>query len=265
MPRIHEIEISPIDKVPYRVAGMGKTIASALPIVRAMTETLPEPLEALLVASDMQGICEGTDRTRLLGEALAARYLELAAKERVPPPDRVGVLLAGDLYSSPGADEKGASGDVRPVWRAFASAFRWVAGVLGNHDELGSADEERELRETPGVHLLDGSMVVLDGLRIGGVSGVIGNPHRPRRRKESAYLGELRAVLAREPQVLVLHEGPSGDDRQPGRECIRDAIVRARVPLCVSGHVHWQYPLARYEETDALNADGRALLIVRGA
>jgi hypothetical protein len=51
-------------------------------------------------------------------------------------------ILAGDLYSAPGGDVRGATGDLRSVWSAFADAFAWVVGVAGNHDLFGS---EREL------------------------------------------------------------------------------------------------------------------------
>lgn len=92
----------------------------------------------------------------------------------VPPLDRVGVILAGDLFARPGLDRRGGSGDVRAVWLALARRCRWVAGVAGNHDLFGpkpSVPDFQVFCQSPGVHFLDGDVAELEGLRIGGLSG----------------------------------------------------------------------------------------------
>ena len=62
----------------------------------------------------------------------------------------MGLLLCGDLYVRPALDARGGLGDVRPVWRAFARHFRWVAGVPGNHDAFGTPSERTAFANLPG-------------------------------------------------------------------------------------------------------------------
>lgn len=103
-------------------------------------------------------------------------------------PSHTGVLLAGDLFSSDTADVRGASGDVRAVWSAFAARFRWVAGVAGNHDTFGTPREQERLLRQPNAHLLDGEVRELDGLRVGGV-GLISGASEKHGRREKAPSG----------------------------------------------------------------------------
>jgi hypothetical protein len=172
--QIAALDDEPIDRLRYLNARPGGgTFTAELALVRASAAGLPPELDGLLLTGDLQARALD-DRRLLLGEALAERYAALAADGRVPPPDRVGVVLAGDLYAAPGADVRGASGCVVPVWEAFACRFRWVAGVLGNHDTLGDPVERQRFAMLRRAHLLDGEVVVLDGLRVAGVGGIIG-------------------------------------------------------------------------------------------
>ena len=128
-----------LHRLRYRNAarGGGSTVET-LEIKRARAIGLPDTLDAIVATSDLQGIvpdprtCEAT----LLGVAVAEALEELAFYNVLPPADRIGVVLAGDLYSVPTADKRGGFGDVASVWRAFAKRFAWVAGVAGNHDEV---------------------------------------------------------------------------------------------------------------------------------
>lgn len=253
--QILDIESTPFATVAYRSAiGGGRAGDVALPLLRGRVDTLPDDLDALLVAGDLQGRVGRT----LLGEHLATEILGLAGAGTVPPAARIGVLLAGDLYAAPGADVRGASGDVTAVWEAFAFDFRWAAGVLGNHDTV----EARRLSSLQRLSVLDGAVAVRDGLRVAGLGGIIGNPSKPARRSEAAYREGLVQILDQRPDVLVLHESPVGSDRQRGRPIINE-VVDGRVPLVVSGHVYWPDPLGRLERgTQVLNVDGRAVLLV---
>lgn len=172
-------------------------------------------------------------------------------------------MLAGDLFSLPEANKRGGFGDVGLVWRAFAERFRWVAGVLGNHDDLGADSSGSKLSRHGRVHVLDGDVVELDGLRVGGVGLISGNPARRGRRAEADQLAliELTAELA--PELLVLHEGPSGGSTQPGHSAVRDIVEGARVPLTVCGHEHWDHPLAEHATGQMLNVDTRVLILER--
>ncbi len=104
-----------------------------LPLLEGEVDVLPSGLDALILTGDLQGIAPSwsTGSTGLLGVRLAEELVELSEQGVLPYPERTGVVLAGDLYSAPGANIRGASGDVRAVWEAFADAFRWVAGVQG--------------------------------------------------------------------------------------------------------------------------------------
>lgn len=266
--RIVDLDPEPLHVLTYADAAPGGgTQARALPLVRARVDGLPPELDALLVTSDLQGrgrLAAADGAMPLLGEVLAEEYAALAELGLVPAPASTGVLLAGDLYAAPGADRMGATGDVRAVWRAFAASFRWVAGVAGNHDLFGGAQEHGRFAREPGVHLLDGAAATLDDLRVAGVGGICGNKGKPNRRPRDEFLAAIRRVLANRPHVLVLHEGPDGAaPGQRGNPEVRAAVDGRRV-LVVCGHVHWSSPLAELPGgAQVLNVDGRAFVLGR--
>jgi hypothetical protein len=238
-----------------------------LPILSGTVDALPGELMGLLVTSDLQGVAplpsEG-GALALLGQVLAEHLAGLAEAGELPPLRQIGVLLAGDMYSSPGGDQRGATGDVRRVWQAFTERFRWVAGVGGNHDLFGTQRERERFTTLPGVHFLDGTAAELDGLRIGGVSGIIGNPKKPGRRDEETFFDMLDRALFSRPELLVLHEGPDVPrTRRPGTARIRELIEVARRDLVViCGHAHWHEPLAQLDSgCQVLNVDARAVLL----
>ncbi|MDB5058176.1 MAG: hypothetical protein JWO59_1648 [Chloroflexi bacterium] len=168
---ILDVAKSPFWEIPYRVAGSGGTPeAAVLPLVRGTVDVLPPGVVAVLACSDLQGrgqACSGLASPGLLGELLAADLALLAAEGEIPKTDRIGVLLLGDLYADAELQARSVHGDVGRVWRIFAADFRWVIGVAGNHDVIGRPP-------VPGranAHLLDGDVVTVDGLRVGGISG----------------------------------------------------------------------------------------------
>ncbi len=266
--RIVEIEEVPLHRIDYADAAPGGgTQRRALDLVRARVEGLPPQLDALLVTADLQGrahLASAGGSMHLLGEVLAEEYTALAELDVVPPPSHTGVLLAGDLYAAPGADRMGATGDVRPVWDAFAAGFRWVAGVAGNHDLFGGAQEMSRFCRQAGVNLLDGASAELDDLRVAGVGGICGNPGKPNRRPPEEFVAAIRRALVAKAQVLVLHEGPDGQTPgQRGNPALRAALAGRRL-LVICGHVHWDSPLAELPGgTQVLNVDARALVLER--
>jgi hypothetical protein len=268
--QIVAIESSPFHTFEHRTAaGGGRTATYAVELYRGKVRGLPDALDALVVASDLQGIAplaaEG-GALRLVGEALAEQVAALADTGAVPALTKVGVVLAGDLYSAPAADQRGASGDVRTVWRAFAARCRWVVGVAGNHDTFGETpQEEASFAAEPRIHLLDGVTVVLDGLHIGGVGRIIGDPNKPGRREEREFLRAMRRVLAEKPAMLVMHHGPDAQRGQlRGHPEIRRALDRSGTVLVVCGHVYWPSPVSELRGgAQVLNADGRVVLLER--
>ncbi|WP_205862457.1 metallophosphoesterase family protein [Planosporangium thailandense] len=149
---------------------------------------------------------------------------------------------------------QGASGAVDDVWLAFAAAgCPWIIGVAGNHDVV-SPDDLRDLGPTAA--LLDGIWADRGAVRFAG------DPPRPGCSSENLQLATIDAVLASNPDVLVLHEGPPGNRAgQPGNPAI-GARLRAHPPaLTVCGHVHWDTPMARLGDGYVLNVDDRAVIL----
>src|SRR4051812_12692028 len=180
------IDDAQIREIHYlNASSRGSTDVERLPVERgALAAPLAAELDALIVCSDLQGVVPGPGgRSELLGVQVATVLEELAVDAAIPPAARTGVILAGDLYSVPAANKRGGYGDVADVWAAFAERFAWVAGVAGNHDDVSGV-----ARLGARVHLLDGDLAEPDGLRIGGVGGIIGNPRKPGRRSEDQQL-----------------------------------------------------------------------------
>ncbi|MEV4637549.1 hypothetical protein AB0J80_09375 [Actinoplanes sp. NPDC049548] len=182
-----------------------------LNVDRVPVDELPLGCDALLATGGLQGVAAsplGGD-PGLLGIAVADYLGVWAESGLLPPPDRVGVLLTGDLYSAPGADRRGASGAVLDVWLAFAAAgCPMVYGVAGNHDEVTAA-QVADLG--PHVALLDGDRRSFGDITIAGISGIIGDPGRPLRRTETDFLSLVEKLTKPPVDVLLLHEGPTGD------------------------------------------------------
>lgn len=262
--RIVKLDPEPLDAVPYLSAATGGGIERILlPIHNGKVEGLPAGWDALIVTSDLQGTCktgEKGEKDRLLGEELA-EYLELLLESELPKidPQRVLVLLCGDLYADPNV--RGSSGDPLPVWKAFGSRFGCVAGVAGNHDLFSPKGPERLGQalffERPGVQ-------EASGVRIAGLGGIMGRAERPNRMPEELFLRELNRLLARKPDLLLLHQGPDVPALgQRGHAGIREQLESASDTLVCCGHMHWEQPLAEIGQAQVLNADGRAFILTR--
>lgn len=268
--KVTALELEPAWTLPYLNAAprAREAVRVELPVLEGAVEGLPAELDALVVTSDLQG--RELPRPehgppRLLGEALAEELELRALMGDLPPLDRVGVVLAGDLYALPGAAKRGGYGDVRSVWRAFAGRFRWVVGVGGNHDGFGEPGLPGLHRfAARGVgHVLDGGCASLDGLEVGGLSGIVGNPRKPMRRRLERFLERVGQLIERQLDLLVLHEGPAirGVARRGNPEINELFQLAAPDMLCVCGHTHWPQPLAEIEGRQTLNVDGRVVLL----
>lgn len=263
--RILTLEHTPIHDVRHQSAKSGGgTEILPLPIVRGTADGLPDDVDALVFASDLQGVAPSSahgGRTALLGVALCEALHDLAERGEIPPLQHSGVVLAGDLFSAPGADKRGANGDVTEVWQAFAAAAAFVVGVQGNHD-LYNSDMGR-LLEAGRTFLLDGSVVDVGGLSVGGVGLIAGAKIKPGRRSEAEQVRRIAAVSAR-ARLVVVHEGPPGSDRhQPGQQFVDDALDDDFAGLLVCGHTHWRAPLAQRARHQVLNVDTRCVVLIR--
>ena len=262
--RLNELDPHPIHEILFENAGPRRQgpETRTLALVRAVVESLPSKLDAILVTGDLQGLepkesARGIPRA--LGEVLAQEMEKLGVRGDVPGALRTGVILTGDMFAGLDLHRRGASGDPSRVWNAFAQGFRWVVGVAGNHDLFPSRRVQRR-----NIRLLDGEITELDTLRIGGVSGIIGDPERPNRYTEEDFAARLEDVCRRRPDIVVLHESP-GIPKQglAGKSFITDVLARAGPALVACGHVYWQTPLVQLGRVQVLNVDGRAVVLVR--
>jgi Icc-related predicted phosphoesterase len=234
-----------------------------LPVFRGLVDGLPENLKGLVLTADLQGrmlLPDTEGRLPLLGVALIAELKKLAQKKVIPNLEEMGALLAGDLFTAEELDQRGTSGDVFPVWEAFAQSHRWVCGILGNHDFL----EEGDIGRLPGqAHLLDGGHVDLNGLRIAGVSGICGKPGRPNRKSREQFAQLFDACLKYAPDFTLVHAPPKGHEPDLiGCETTAEVLAGHKDRVVVCGHAHWPAIDQAFPEGNlVLNVDGRVLVL----
>ena len=253
----------PAFAVAYREAPGGA--ARDLRVHRVAAAGLPAGVQALFVTSDLQGYADGPRGVELAGIAVAEAMGRHAA-ERGIPRARLGVLLAGDLFA--GADDKQRAivGDVRPVWRAFAQHAAFVAGVAGNHDAFGATpDDVRAFAAEPGVALLDPGMHGLAvaaefaGLRIAGVSGIVGNTDRPWRRRQDDYIEAVASAIGAAPDILLLHQNPALPGvRRDELSRLTQVLAAAGNGVVVFGHAYSPAPRFALGRCQLLATEGRA-------
>jgi Icc protein len=280
--RIVDWNPTPLHEVPYLVArpGGGATDRATLAITRATVAGLPAALDGLVLTADLQGrerlpptnrqrraeTHRDREGRRLLGQVAAEHLRRLCDRGDLPVANKLGVVLAGDFWAEPGFTRRGGLGKVGPVWAAFGGTARWVAGVLGNHDQYdGPRLNEGNANTARRVALLDGDAVELEGCRLAGVSGIIGDPVKPRRKSERRYLEPLEGVLREQPDVVVLHESPEVAECDcRGKPSIRDCLLRHPATLVVCGHCHWPSPLQTLANgTQVCNVDARLIVALR--
>jgi Icc protein len=264
--RILSIDTSPLHEISYRYVRPGGSLdVGQLAVQVAHVDELPPTIDAIVMTSDLQARELSGDL--LLAEVLAQELCAMADLELIPSTSRTGVVLAGDLFARKELDKRGGLGDVRDAWAKFASSFRWVTGVAGNHDSFGETTaHEDAFRQTQGVHYMDGDSTRLDDIQFAGIGGIIGKPTKPQRRDETDFIRCLRDLLKRKPDVCVLHQGPNDPDRQlPGEPSIRRELIAQNDDLLVvCGHSHWASPVTDLSpHVQVLNVDMRALILTQ--
>lgn len=257
MLHITGIQLEPFHTIPYVTAGpRGKPVRNQLPFFRAEAEGLPSSISALVLTSDLQGREVGPEN-RLLGCALADELDALQHQGVIPKPNLITVC--GDLYEYPDCHKRGGTGPVDEVFIALGSIFDQVVGVLGNHDQLVRPETSLQ----PNIAVLDGTHYVSLGLRIGGLSGIIGDPKRNLRRTEDDFLKKLESLTANPPDLLLLHQGP--DDPETSRKgdpFVRLSLETGYAGLTVFGHTKWSgLPLIHLGNGQALNVDTRVIVV----
>ncbi len=263
--RIEAVATSPFDRIAYRVATAHGPADALLPFFLATTTQLPEGVDAVIAASDLQG---RDDEGRLLGHGACKHLLTLCGTGHLPDPRRVGVVLAGDLWARPALERRGGMGDIREVCEEMASEFAWLIVVAGNHDQIGSGSklDTRRFTSTAGLHFLDGDSVDVGTRTFAGMSGIERQRPGPFRRTERETTDDLAQLLSARPDVLVLHEGPT-DPASPerGSSVVRRVLAGHPDPLLViHGHKHGT-PLHEFGDgpTQALNVHERVVILTR--
>lgn len=268
--RLNVVSIAeePVEQLPYTAAAPGSRgdIYGYLPVYFGGMLGLPDEVDALILASDLQGVAghlsaDEMHSPRLIGEELP-EMLALLLESYCPrcDPERIVVLLCGDLYGDPA--QRGSSGDPLPVWEAFRSHFGTVLGVAGNHDMV-TAEGKARLAAAPGIDFYGEPRTAQhSGLNIAGLGGVTGRAGKPNRMSEEEYIGELQKLLRRNPDVLMLHQGPDVPAfGLPGHAGIRRELSAGPPLLLCCGHVHWDRPMAELDNgTQVINTDGRVLV-----
>lgn len=241
--------------VACRVPTTHGPVDGVISVLAGVVEDLPAGLEALVLTSDLQAR-EAAPGNRSMGVVMAEELAGWLARREVDAA-AVGVVLAGDFYTKPDLAQRFGVGDVSDVWDAFAARFRWVTGVLGNVDRLPARARKRH-------RLLEGTSIVVDSLRIAGVSGIIGDARLENRRHEAEFLDDLNRVLGQDPDLVVLHEGPAAGLERPGNERVRAALRDYR-GLVVCGHQRWPSRLARLRGAAVVNTDSYCVVLSRRA
>jgi len=85
------------------------------------------------------------------------------------------------------------------------------------------------------------------------------------RRTEKDFLASIETMVTPPPDVLLLHEGPSGSTaQQPGNAEVR-ALLESRAPvLTFCGHGHWDDPVSPLGNGHVVNVDARAVILSPG-
>lgn len=227
-------------------AAGGGCVRKELPFLRGQVRGLPPGAPALVAMADLQGRTRtGPAPETLVGCAVAAALPAIHTAAGLPAPHACVGLLAGDFYTVPDAARRGGTGDVTAVWQHTAGCFRSRVGVRGNHD-LFSAP--------PPPECLEGGWVDVAGLRIAGVSGIIGQPTRENRHRADDFAALLATVIAARPHVLVLHPSPSIDATHRGDDVVRQTLERLDYAgLVITGHLHWPQRVQTVGRATVLN------------
>lgn len=207
-----------------------------------------------LATADLQGRELGK-QNRLLGELVAEEVAFLQELGSLPTLDFC--LLGGDFYDYPDCHKRGGSGDVTSALNALSTLAPVSYAVLGNHDTI------TPLALAPTVIILDGTRAAVSGLTVGGVSGIVGDPERPQRKTEPAFLKALETATTPQADFLLLHQGPEGPtERHRGWQELNIALGRKKDLLVVFGHCYWPEPFHREGENLFCNVDDRVLIFI---
>jgi Icc protein len=213
----------------------------------------PGRVPGLAICGGLVGRCLDGARS-LLGEGVARSLASRHAAQRLPSPNDWVALLSGNFYADPAAVEWGTSGNVRPVWMAFRAQVARVVGVAGPHDIWIAASP---------APFLNGQIEVIDGIKIAGISGIIGADTRGGDRPISEFVALLQELLKFVPHIVLLHESPLAGRESRGRQELLEVFLAAGFSgLVISSRIGSAPPLVVQGQTTFLNVHGRVVSLV---
>ncbi|WP_411992079.1 metallophosphoesterase family protein [Agarivorans sp. DSG3-1] len=246
---------APFYEIKYRSSGRGGEVRNVvLPFYKAIVDQLPQGISSFVLTSDLQGREQNQKTNRLIGELVAEELSLLSDMGEIPSISFVA--LAGDFYDHPQLHKVGGTGDVAGVWNAFAKEFPIVVGVLGNHDIVA------ESHLASNAIVLDGNSKNCLGIRIGGVSGIIGSSDRNQRKSQPEFMRALAKVTSVKNDLILLHLGPEDTvNSQKGDPEITNHLLTKDTGIVAFGHHHWRKPFIELGKNQMLNVDKRLYLI----
>ena len=299
MLEIVHIHNEPVEVFTYITAAQGSQGIEykRLPVYSGTIKGLPETIDAIIIASDLQGVTphnrsllkgeadspedenliaklhSKTEDTqhymqsyRLLGEDLA-ESLELLLQIEWPDiqQEKVLTLLCGDLYADP--LQRGASGSPLSVWEAFRQKFRYMTAVSGNHDIFTDEDMQCLNTRPEAVWMLKPRQLDIANIHIAGLGGIIGRTDKPNRMAAPEFLKHMAHLLKKTPDIMLMHQGP--DDpvhNRPGAPAVRLELEQHDPVLLCCGHVGWQthdhqeHYVTLPNGSQILNTDGKVFV-----
>jgi hypothetical protein len=258
---IEDFKSEPIFSIPYRGIDTDGIIRDhEYPVFECHASGLPEGIEAMVCTSDLQGMyySESRKKNELAGIHVAEEMALFLEIERKIDPKRTLAILAGDFFCQPDLSGRGGFGFVDEVWYAFASAFGYVAGVTGNHDNFRTNFQ----KVISNSHLLHDEARHTQELIIAGIGGIIGqSTKRPLRHAEEDFKAMFYRNLATRPDILILHENPESFDPSFAH-LSKLGTNPATSPLIVFGHRKLPEPLIELGNgMQLLNVNERVVII----
>ncbi|MDI9877346.1 metallophosphoesterase family protein [Flectobacillus rivi] len=263
--RITKIEEDAIERISFLTIPQNSVEPSEyiLPIYKGTVSGLPQNINAIVVTSDLQGVVNQGGENLLLGEVLADN-LKLIFDIYFPTIEREKTIafLCGDLYAD--LTKRGQSGNPINVWKKFASVFGWTIGIAGNHDNFD--DNIEEIFSIKNTKILINEIFEIEGLQIGGLSGIIGRPDKNFRLQEAVYLKALSNLLNKKPTILLTHLSPKILEKEfQGDERVTETLENGNITTLFCGHSHWNtnQPYNLKNKTQILNADTKVFVLTK--
>lgn len=263
--KILNINHHPIEYIEYLTIPHGALTAQKfqLPIYLGEIEGLAKNIDSIVVTSDLQGVCRFEYISNLLLGEVLAESLPLIYEMYIPQLslNKSWAFLCGDLYAN--LEKRGSSGNPIQVWQAFAKYFDQVIGIAGNHDDF--ADDLIELKLMENVHFLENDLLKLNGIKVAGLSGIIGRTDKNFRLEEPFYLSAFEKLLKQQPDIILTHLSPHFEEYGfLGELQLTKILEKYAENLLCCGHSHWdtsQVATLR-NNTQILNADSKVFILI---